>query len=273
MKKKKAFQPVIKWSGSKRSVAAQLSESMPTVYGSYYEPFVGGGAMLPFSTGHRGVAGDIIAELICLWTSIQANPNRVADEYETRWKLLQDKGPEVYYNVRDCFNQTRNCFDFLFLTRTCVNGLIRYNSQGEFNNSFHLSRPGINPSRLRKHLQQWSLAIQDVTFRNVDYRECLADVQEGDFVFLDPPYGGTKDRYTRTEFNLGDFYNELERLNRVGAKWMLTFDGAAGERTYQYAPPAELYQTSFLINTGTSTFTRIMDNKQDVIQESVYLNY
>jgi len=269
----KSFPPVIKWSGSKRLVAAQLALNMPLKYSRYFEPFVGGGAMLPFSNGHEGYAGDIIVELIDLWKNIQTNPLRVASEYEERWERLQTEGIDVYYEIRDHFNETRNCFDFLFLTRTCVNGLIRYNAQGKFNNSFHLSRPGIAPNRLRVQLEQWSKSIQKITFKNTDYRDILRSARKGDFVFLDPPYGGTKDRYLKADFNLQDFYAELERLNKDGIMWMLTFDGMAGERQYDYAPPSALYKTKFLIATGNSAFTKVMDKKRDNVKESVYLNF
>jgi DNA adenine methylase len=266
------YPAVIKWSGSKRLVAKQLAQYFSNC-NTYYEPFVGGGAMMPFARTNKGVASDIIPELIDLWNAIKENPALVADEYKNRWNDLQEKGQEVYYQVRDRFNQTKNCFDFLFLTRTCVNGLIRYNAQGEFNNSFHLSRPGINPDTLRSQLFMWSKYIRKFDFHNIDYRECLSDVKQGDFVFLDPPYGGTKDRYTRTEFDLDCFYKELERLNSAGAKWLLTFDGTAGEREYSYAPPSEIYKYKFLINTGNSAFTKVMDSKKDTIQESVYMNF
>jgi len=266
------YPAVVKWSGSKRLVAKQLAQYFPTC-DTYYEPFVGGGAMMPFARTKKGVAGDIIPELIDLWNAIKTNPSLVAEEYKNRWNELQEKGQDVYYQVRDRFNQTKNCFDFLFLTRTCVNGLIRYNAQGEFNNSFHLSRPGINPDTLHSQLLLWSKCIRKFDFHNMDYRECLSNVKKGDFVFLDPPYGGTKDRYTRTEFDLQLFYAELERLNSVGTKWLLTFDGTAGEREYAYAPPTEMYKYKFFIHTGNSAFTKVMDNQKDKIQESVYLNY
>lgn len=268
----KSYPAVIKWSGSKRPVAKQLASYIS--YGeTYFEPFVGGGAMLPYSLCDKGMAGDIIPELIDLWNEIKNEPELVADEYRTRWENLQLNGPEVYYAIRDKFNKSRNCHDFLFLTRTCVNGMIRYNSDGEFNNSFHLSRPGINPDSLRNIIKQWSIAIAKFTFKNCDYRELLSDVKKGDFVFLDPPYGGTKDRYTRTPFCLKDFYSELERLNSLGANWMLTFDGAAGDRQYAYAPPQEIYRHKFEIHTGNSAFTKVMNSKRESIQESVYLNF
>lgn len=268
----KSLSPVIKWFGSKRPVAEELSKHFRSS-STYFEPFVGGGAMLPFAKAHKGYASDIIPELISLWNMIKENPEEVANEYELRWNRLQKDGAQVYYEVRDEFNRTKNCLDFLFLTRTCVNGMIRYNSSGEFNNSFHLSRPGINPKTLRQILLRWSLAIRNITFLNVDYRECLSFARKGDFIFLDPPYGGTRDRYTQQEFNLTDFYDELERLNSIGAYWMLTFDGSAGNRHYNFAPPSEVYKHKFSVHTGISAFSKVIDKKKELISESVYLNF
>ena len=121
----KPLQPVIKWSGSKRTVASQLGEFFLPA-NTYYEPFVGGGAMMPFAKANKGKAGDIIPELIALWNEIKVNPELVATEYEYRWNRLQTEGYQVFYEVRDMFNKTKNPFAFLFLTRTCLNGMIRY---------------------------------------------------------------------------------------------------------------------------------------------------
>lgn len=272
LKPKNIVEPVIKWSGSKRYVAPQLSKYI-SKQKRYIEPFIGGGAMLPFRQIVNAVASDIIPELVSLWKQIQSNPAGVAAEYQIRWDRLQKEGHCVYYEVRDSFNKTRNEFDFLFLTRTCVNGLIRYNTNGEFNNSMHKNRPGINPKTFKEILLKWSRFISDVEFRECDYRETLRDANKNDFVFLDPPYGGTKDRYTKTEFILAEFYNELERLNSVGVKWILTFDGTAGNREYDFQLPQELFKHKTEIKTGNSPFTKSMKTSIDAVYESVYFNF
>lgn len=268
----KPLQPVIKWSGSKRTVAEKLSEFFLPA-NAYYEPFLGGGAMMPFAQANKGKASDIIPELIALWNEIKNNPDIVVKEYEERWTRLQNEGYEVFYEIRSNFNKTKNPYDFLFLTRTCLNGMIRYNSAGEFNNSLHLTRPGINPQRLESIILKWHLVIRKFEFLNVDYRECLDDIKAGDFVFFDPPYGGTKSRYTQTPFSLEEFYSTLDQLNSKGVKWMLTFDGSSGDRQYSYAPPEELYINKFQVKTGKSAFRKVIDKVQEDIHESVYLNY
>jgi DNA adenine methylase len=264
--------PVIKWSGSKRSVAPFLAAFIP-MQGRYFEPFVGGGAMLPFRKSRTGFASDIIPELIALWISIRDDPRRVADGYRDMWLRRQRDGHRVYYAIRDRFNQHRDPVDFLFLSRTCVNGLIRFNKSGEFNNSLHHTRPGISPETLKGILMNWSAAVHGMTFEAADYRDIFSRVREGDFVFLDPPYEATRGRYQHTAFDANEFYSQLEQLNSIGANWMLTYDGEAGSRRYNVKLPESLYIKRIEVGTGHSPFTRLMGTTLDSVVESVYLNY
>lgn len=272
LKRNKALEPVIKWAGSKRRIAPLLANLLPDAE-RYYEPFVGGGAMLPFRTCQAAIAGDIIVELIELWKAIHDEPAMTAGEYEVRWSRLQHEGHTAYYAIRDSFNVTRNPHDLLFLTRTCVNGLVRFNSNGEFNNSLHHTRPGIAPTRLRRIIYQWSDATQDVQFVAADYRETLSTVAANDLVFLDPPYAGTRGRYMPDEFDFDEFCKELQRLNTVGAKWVLTLDGTAGDRTYPAIVPPGLYKVRLGLLTGNSPFTKLMKMGIDPVVESVYMNF
>lgn len=266
------IRPVIKWSGSKRSVAPHLATLFPSSL-RYFEPFVGGGALLPFRQSGIAYASDIMPELIAVWIAIRDRPREMADGYRGLWSDRQRHGHTVYYAVRDRFNKTRDPIDFLFLSRTCVNGLIRFNRTGEFNNSLHHTRPGIAPDSLEEIILSWSGAIQGVAFDATDYRAALRNVAEGDFVFLDPPYAATRGRYRPDCIDVEELYSELERLSSIGAKWMLTYDGEAGKRKYEAGLSPHLYKVKLGITTGNSPFTRLMGTTLDAVVESVYLNY
>ena len=268
----RALPPVIKWPGSKRLVAAQLAAYFPD-FDRYFEPFVGGGAMLPYRRQSSAIASDIMPELIHLWTTIRDTPQLAIDGYASRWHARRQSGHTVFYDVRDRFNRTRDPIDFLFLSRTCVNGLIRFNQDGGFNNSLHHTRPGIAPETLARVILLWSRAVQGVDFQVADYTSTLESVTRNDFVFLDPPYESTRGRYQFASFEPDRFYSELDRLNRIGAKWMLTYDGRAGKRAYKVGLPRELYKARVAIHTGDSPFPRLMKQPPDRITESVYLNY
>ena len=90
------------------------------------------------------------------------------------------------------------------------------------------------------------------TFKVADYTDALKSVTAADFVFLDPPYESTRGRYQAATFDPTRLYDELDRLNRIGARWMLTYDGNAGNRAYSVGLPADLYKTKIPIHTGNS---------------------
>ena len=264
--------PVVKWSGSKSAVASQLARMFPRG-GRFFDPFVGGGSILPFRTSRDAIAGDILGELIDLWILVRDSPSSIVEEYEKRWHSLQSEGHTAYYRIRDSFNSSRSPHDLLFLSRTCVNGLIRFNSRGDFNNSLHHTRPGISPASLGAVVRQWNLAIQGMVFVRGDYRETLDSCKGGDFVFLDPPYENTRGRYQTKKFDANAFVRELEDLTQRGVRWMLTYDGFAGSRVYQSSLPQSTYLVKSSIHTGLSPFAKVMAGVRDKVEESVYLNF
>jgi DNA adenine methylase len=264
--------PVIKWSGSKRRVADRLASVVPK-HQSYFEPFLGGGAMLPKVRPCAGVVSDIIPELIELWRMIQLRPADLAAGYRYHWEDLQQGGHQYYYRVRDEFNSTRDPVAFLFLSRTCVNGLIRFNKDGDFNNSLHHTRPGIHPDRLENIIHRWSQYIAPLEVISCDYREALKVASSGDFAFLDPPYVGNRGRYLPGGIDYSEFINELDDLTSRGVRWMVTLDGSAGDRDYAAQIPPFDFAHSFRLGTGHSPFTRLMGSSLDSVSESVFINY
>ncbi|MBP6945357.1 DNA adenine methylase [Patescibacteria group bacterium] len=266
------IQPVIKWSGSKRSQAREIIAFFPKDIDTYYEPFLGGGSILGNLDPKKAVCGDVCESLIQLWNTVKQDPQTVADEYDKRWKTLQDKGHLYYYDVRDSFNQTKSPHDLLFLTRTCVNGLIRFNRQGEFNNSFHLSRKGMVSERLGRIIHQWSTIIKGHRFVHASYVESTKKASDGDFIYLDPPYFHTKGRYFGT-IAYDEFLEYLKDLNQRNVKFALSFDGHRGEKSYMVELPKNLYKRHVLLESGNSTFNKVQNKKVESVLESLYLNY
>lgn len=268
------FKPVIKWSGSKRSQSDAIKKYLPNSFGTYYEPFIGGGSMLYAINPSHAICGDICEPLITLWNEIKNNPSQLADAYSIRWNRLQKEGYQVYYEIRDNFNMNHQPEDLLFLSRTCVNGLIRFNSNGEFNNSFHHTRPGISPITLEKIILDWSEHIQCSDFFAQDYTQTSISAQKGDLVYLDPPYFHTKGRYYGTgTIDFDNFYEYLSSLNSRGVKFILSFDGCRGNNDYTVELPKELYLRHELIPSGNSSFKKVMDKENLQVYESIYLNF
>lgn len=264
------IKPVIKWSGSKSSQAYSIAELVPE-YNNYYEPFLGGGSVLYALSPKSAICGDICKPLIDLWELIKTDPDLLSSYYKERWIELQSDYME-FYRARDRFNKDGNPKDFLFLTRTCVNGLIRFNSNGEFNNSLHYTRKGIDPSKLDLIIKDWSARIQSVDFVCSDYKVTTASAKEGDFVYLDPPYYNTRGRYYgRIDYD--DFFDYLRDLTKRHVKYAVSFDGTRGSNSYEVDFPKDLYVRKIMLKSGKSTFRKVIDCVSEDVYETLYLNW
>ena len=278
------IQPVIKWSGSKRSQAPEIVRYFPSEIDTYYEPFCGGlsvgiTAILAKKEGllsiNRFVFSDTDLNLIGLWERIKNKPTELAEYYmEHQEKMDEFANGDVakirgyYNNVRDIVNTSFNPMGFMFLNRTCFNGLIRYNSKGEFNTPFHLNRKGIGPNKLKKIIHEWSKLLNenDVQFWGCDYSTITPS--ENDFVYLDPPYANTKGMYEEA-FDNQRLFKWMETLK---CPYALSYNGISGNNDNTYKVPQQLYDEKLSILSGNSSFKRLKtENKHSDVYESLYL--
>ena len=272
------FQPAIKWSGSKRSQSEQIVSYFPKEIDTYYEPFVGGASVL-FQLLHSDVkvnnyiCSDINKDLINLWNKIKSNPNNLIESYFIMWHELNidddiERKKQYFYTIRNRFNRERSPSDFIFLSRTCTNGLIRYNSKGEFNTSFHFSRKGIEPEKLKRIILYWSEKLNkyNVEFICCNYKEITT--KENDFIYLDPPYANTKGMYYG-EIDYEEFWNWLRRQN---AKYLISFNGKRDVIDNTYNVPKDLYQQHIYLHSGRSSFKGLKHQVVQYVKESLYIN-
>lgn len=262
---------LLKWTGSKRSQAARIAAHAPA-FDRYYEPFIGGGALLYLLAKPGAVAADIYAPLTAFWTMVRDEPERLIADYQMQWAKLQDDLPGYFYVVRERFNATQQPEDLNFLMRTCVNGIVRFSKKGDFNNSFHLSRKGMLPHRFAGIVRSWTDRLRGVEVRNSDFEEAIDDAKAGDFVYLDPPYAGNKQRYIG-DLDVDRFSGVLDRLNRRGIRWALSFDGARGSTVYDHTIPSDIYRRKVLLDSGYSAVAKVLNGPVEMVTESLYLNY
>lgn len=263
----------VKWSGSKRSQAKTIiAEILKVDFDNYYEPFLGSGAVLGELHPSKAICSDIYKPLVELWKVIQENPSLVKNDYRAQWEALQQKGHLYFYEVRDRFNKSGNPLDLLFLSRTCVNGLIRFNGKGEFNNSFHHTRRGMAPDKLSKIVDDWTDMIEKYHFIHGDYRDITKQATSKDIVYLDPPYFNNKNRYLEN-IDHAKFIDYLEDLNNRSIKFVLSYDGQSESRIYEHEIPKHLYKRKLLVHSGLSAFKKVQNKKKDTVHESLYINF
>ena len=270
------FKPVIKWSGSKRGQSEQIVSYFPKEIDTYYEPFIGGGSIMFQLLNSKDIkvnkyiCSDINNDLIELWMLIKDKSLQLFEEYEIRWNKLNDLSNielknEFYYSIRNRFNNEKNIYDFYFLTRTCFNGLIRYNKKLEFNSPFHINRNGIKPDKLKPIILEWSEKIQNVEFKCCSYEEIQGE--NNDFIYYDPPYAGNTTVYYG-KMSGNNFFNWLINLK---CGYCFSYDGLSGVDDYtSYDVPKDIYSNHYYMNKEISSFKK-MNNKKEYVQESLYI--
>lgn len=179
-------QPFVKWAGGKTSLLPELLRRVPPQFGVYYEPFLGGGALFFALRPARAVLGDINEDLISAYLEVRDDPDglmRALDRY--------DYDRDVYYRVRSLstagLDRQARAARFLYLNRTCYNGLYRVNRRGEFNVPMGRYR---RPLRLYDPavLRAASAALAHAEILLASFDRSVTTAQPGDFVYLDPPY-------------------------------------------------------------------------------------
>lgn len=272
------FEPVIKWSGSKRSQAENILSYFPKEIDTYYEPFCGGASVLRRLLDsdikvNNYVCSDLNDGLIDLWNKIITDSEQVTKHYRKLWLELNvdndiQRKKEYFATVRDRYNREHNPLDFMFIMRTTTNGMPRYNHKGEFNNSFHVTRNGIHPNRLEKIVYEWSNLLK---VHNVKFTACSYDKikpKENDFVYLDPPYANTKGMYYGTI----DYEKLWEYLRQLPCKYVLSFDGISGAENNTWNVPKDVYTKHEYLLSGNSSFKRTIGKSNDsIVYESLYI--
>lgn len=173
--------------------------------GRWIEPFIGSGVVAFNIAPHRALLSDTNEHIINLYRQIQSGSitsTTVRRYFETASPLLSAGGADYYYEIRERFNQEGDALDFLFLNRSCFNGVMRFNRKGGFNVPFGHKRERFSKAYITKIVNQiaWvgrQMHGKDWEFRISDWRSTLSEGRDADFVYLDPPYIG---RHT-------DYYN------------------------------------------------------------------
>ena len=182
--------PVVKWVGGKPKLLPELLARMPDRYGRYYEPFAGGAALFFRLAPRRAVLADSNHDLVGLYTAITKDVNAVI----RRLELHRDKHDEAhYYDTRTRWNDREVSWStperaaaFIYLNKTCFNGLWRVNRSGAFN--VPIGRYTDPPICVPEALRAAQHVLSRAEIRRADYRTAIADAKAGDFLYFDPPY-------------------------------------------------------------------------------------
>jgi len=196
--------PFVKWAGGKRQLIGLLLSNSPDTYNTFIEPFVGGGALLLNLMPERAIISDINSQLINAYRIISKNFEELLMSLQQHWNE-----EEYFYTVRaqdtSTMTEIERASRFIFLNKTCFNGLYRENSKGKFNVPFgRYNNPNIED---RDNLQAIASYLNNANVQIFcqDFKTTADMAKAGDFVYFDPPYYPTSQTASFTKYVKGDF--------------------------------------------------------------------
>jgi len=269
----------IPYQGSKRLLAADILTFFPKEPIRLIEPFAGAAAVSIAAIRARKVSSvllnDLNKPLMELWTAIMERPLAIASAYERLWKAQQGRERKFYDLVRLKFNETHKPHYLLYLLARCVKASVRYNSDGEFNQSPDNRRLGMNPDTMRWHILAASELLKArTTISAHDYQDILRVADEQDVVYMDPPYQGVcanRDPRYSNLLNFDPFIARLRELNNRGISFILSYDGKTGEKSHGKPVPEELELHRIEIDAGRSSQATLLGRNTNTF-ESLYLS-
>ena len=239
--------PPIKCQGIKTKLVRFIVDSIDwSGNGRWIEPFVGSGVVVLNVAPHRALLTDINTHVIRFYDDIAnglLSPNSVREFLQNHGHILLEVGEPYYYEVRERFNAKPNSLDFLFLNRCDFNGVIRFNSKGQFNVPFGKKPNRFRPGYITKIVNQVAyvsnlIKNNDWVFKVADWRKTLSQAHEQDFVYADPPYIGRHTDYYN-KWTEKDAIELFERLKSLPCGFALSTWSQNRYRTNPYLPSDE----------------------------------
>lgn len=227
--------PILKWVGGKRQLLDSIEPLIPKC-STYYEPFIGGGAVLFSRQPDKAVINDSNPELINVYLTIKNEPEALIE------KLKEHKvnsSEEYFYSIR-ALDRDKAVFEnmtnveraarIIYLNKTCYNGLFRVNSSGEFNSPWgKYKNPNITNETTINALHTY-FNKANITIKCGDYKDALKGIRKGAFVYFDPPYMPISSSASFTGYTAGGFgeqeqialKEQCDALNAKGIKFLLS---------------------------------------------------
>ncbi|EGT0000576.1 DNA adenine methylase [Clostridium perfringens] len=236
MKKNKIIlaAPVLKWVGGKRQLMSEIEKVLPKTYTTYYEPFIGGGAVLFELQPNKAVINDVNGELINLYNVIKDDVELLIEDLKKH-----ENTPEYFYSIRELdrkkdkyenLSNIEKASRIVYLNKTCFNGLFRVNKAGEFNSPFgKYKNPNIVDEVTLKAVSKY-FNKADIKILNGDFEASLKGIRKGAFVYLDPPYDPVSNSANFTGYDKGGFNRDeqirlkklCDKLDKKGVKFLLS---------------------------------------------------
>lgn len=264
---------LLKWVGNKQKFAAEITSYFPTEFKRYFEPFLGSAAILATVAPNKGFGSDTFKPLVEIWQALKNDPKELIEWYaERRNGLESESKEEVYKKVLASYNSNPNGADFLYLSRSCYGGIIRFRKADGYMSTPCGAHTPIPVESFEKRVEEWRNRVKNVQFDHMDYKESFARAKSGDLIYCDPPYSHSQGiLYGAQAFKLEELLEEIERAKSKGVMVALSIDGnkKSGNYICDLPIPDGLFEQELFVNCGRSMLRRFQMEGQTLEQEVV----
>lgn len=272
---------LLKWIGNKQRFAHEIVSFFPPRFNSYFEPFIGSGAVMGTLAKEPSVGADNFLPLIQIWQTLVKSPEMLKKWYSDRWHQMANGQKRIEYErVRDSYNSNPNPADLLFLCRSCYGGVVRFRqSDGYMSTPCGVHTP-IPPEAFAKRVDKWYQRVGSAAFLHMDYKETMGMAKEGDLVYCDPPYKHSQSiLYGAQNFNFQDLLSTIAECKERGVYVALSIDGSKRSGKLKCDLPIRegLFEKEVFVNCGRSMLKRFQMNglslEEEVVHDRLLLTY
>ena len=272
---------LLKWVGNKQRFADEIIRMFPTRFGTYYEPFLGSGAVLGTLSPAQAVASDVFSPLMEIWSTLKRDHTRLEKWYADRWKRIQVEGKETTYErVKASYNAGPNGADFVFLSRACYGGVVRFRQADGYMSTPCGPHNPVSPSSFSGRVKEWKGRVANTEFVTCDFEESMNMATEGDLVYCDPPYSFSQAiLYGAQSFSIERLLGKIQKCKERGVFVVLSIDGSkkSGDMICNVPIPHGLFEREVAVNVGRSMLKRFQMEGQtlesEVVSDRLLLTY
>lgn len=272
---------LLKWVGNKQRFAYEIASFFPEDAGTYYEPFIGSGAVLATYAPRRAVASDVFKPLVQIWQTLVSDPDKLIRWYSERFEIYHKlEKPDGYEQIKASYNSNPNAADLLFLCRSCYGGVVRFRKADGYMSTPCGAHSPITPANFELRVQLWRERVINTAFHHSDFEEIMQQAQYGDLVYCDPPYTHSQAiLYGGQSFELVRLLKAIERCKERGVRVALSIDGTkkSGEVFCDLPIPDGLFEREIYVNCGRSMLRRFQmggcDLSSEVVKDRLLLTY
>ncbi len=272
---------LLKWIGNKQRFAHEIASYFPVTMGTYFEPFLGSGAVLGTLAPERGVGADGFKPLAEIWTTLRRSPSSLKRWYSERWHQFKSgEKVEQYEKIKASYNAAPNGPDLLFICRSCYGGVVRFRQRDGYCSTPCGVHDPIHPDSFGGRVDVWHRRTSGSEFVHAHYEETMLRAKRGDVIYCDPPYTHSQTiLYGAQAFSLERLFEVTAECKARGVKVALSIDGTkrTGTHLCDLPIPDGLFEREIFVNCGRSMLRRFQmageSLENEVVHDRLLLTY